>query len=80
MAQWFPNQLGSMRALLNGLIQRCHELWCRLKKWFGSHIAVAVVQAGSYSADSAPTLELPYAAGVALKRQNTNTHTHTNNN
>ena len=39
-------------ASLSGLeIQRCHELWCRLQMRLGSGVAVAVVQAGSYSSD-----------------------------
>ena len=49
-------QLVSMRmcvqslAPLNGLrIWCCHELWCRSQKRLGSDIAVAVVQARSYS-------------------------------
>ena len=43
-------RLGTMRlqvlslALLSGLrIRRCHELWCSLQMWLGSHIAVALV-------------------------------------
>ena len=24
-------------------IWHCHELWCRLQMWLGSHVAVAVV-------------------------------------
>ena len=50
IAQQKQIQLGIMRlpvrslALLSGLrIQRCHELWCRLQMWLGSHVAVAVV-------------------------------------
>ena len=70
MAQPSRTRLVSMRmrfqslALLGGLrIQRCHELWCSLQVWLGSGIAVAVAVAGTY------TSELPYALGVALKRQ-----------
>ena len=37
-------------------IRRCHGLWCRSQTWLGSSIAVAVVQAGSYSSDSTPSL------------------------
>ena len=44
--------------LLNGLrICCCCELWCRLQTQLTSHIAVAVVLAGSYSSDSTPSLE-----------------------
>ena len=36
---WVPSL-----ASLSGLrIQCCHELWCRLQTWLGSHIAVAVL-------------------------------------
>ena len=35
----------------------------------GSRVAMVVVQAGSYSSDSTPSLELPYTACVVLKRQ-----------
>ena len=51
-------QLGTMRlrvrslALLSGLrTRRCHELWCRLQMWLISCVAVALVQASSYSSD-----------------------------
>ena len=42
---------------LSGLrFQRCHELWCRSKTQLGSAIAVAEVEASSYSWDSTPSL------------------------
>ena len=42
---------------LSGLRIRCGcELWCRSQTWLGSGIAVAVVYAGGYSSDSAPSL------------------------
>ena len=48
VAQWLINLIGTMRlqvrslALLSGLsIWRCRELWCRLKMWLGSGMAVA---------------------------------------
>ena len=68
MAQWLTNPTrnhevaGSVPALaplplLSGLtIRRCRELWCRLQTRLGSHIAVAQVQASSYSSDSTPSL------------------------
>ena len=50
MAQPKQIQLGTMRlqvqslALLSGLkTRRCCELWCGLKTWLGSGVAVAVV-------------------------------------
>ena len=58
-------------ALLGGLrIRHCHELWCRLHMHLGSHIAAAVMQAGSCSSDSNQPLawELLYAAPAALKK------------
>ena len=58
MAQGQQARLVSMRtwvrflASLSGLrIRRCRELWCRLQTWLGSGVAVAVMQAGSYSSD-----------------------------
>ena len=33
----------------------------------GSHVAVALAQAGGYSSDSTPAWELPYAVEAALE-------------
>ena len=39
-------------ALLSGLrIRHCRELWCRLQTGLGSHVAVALAEAGSHSSD-----------------------------
>ena len=46
----------------------CCELWCRSQR--RSCIAVAVVQASSYSSDLTPAWEPPYAVSVALKCKN----------
>ena len=35
--------------------------------WLGSGLAVSVVQAGSCSSNSTPSLGIPYATGAALK-------------
>ena len=77
MAQQKQTQLVSMRmrvqslAPLSGLrIQHCRELWCRLQMWLGSGIAVASAEASSYSSDLTPSLEISYAAPVALKKNN----------
>ena len=50
VAQWLTSQLGTMRlrvrplALFGGLrIQCCRELWCRLRMWLESRIAMALV-------------------------------------
>ena len=63
MAQQVKNPTITMRtwvwslASLSGLrIWCCHELWCRLQKWFGSHVAVAVVWAGSCISSLTPSL------------------------
>ena len=45
------------------------ELWCRSKTWLESGIAVAVVWARGCSLDSTLAWELPYAAGMALKKK-----------
>src|SRR5512134_2112105 len=43
--------------LLSGLrIWRCRELWCRLQTQLGSHVAVSVMQDGSCSSNSTPSL------------------------
>ena len=56
-------RLGTMRLWVQSLaslsvlrIQHCCELWCRLHTWLGSCIAVAVVEAGSYSSNYTPSL------------------------
>ena len=63
VAQWKQIRLGTMRlriqslALLSGLrIRCCCELWCRSQMRLRSDVAVAVVQASSYSSDSTPSL------------------------
>ena len=50
VVQWKGIQLVFMRTLVRSLaslsglrIQHCYELWCRLKTWLGSSVAVAVV-------------------------------------
>ena len=45
---------------LSGLrIWHCHEQWCRLQICLGSHVAVALVQAGGYSSDQTPQPQIP---------------------
>ena len=69
--------LASMRtqvwdlALISGLrIQCCHELWCRLKMWLRSGIAVAVVcRPAAVAPIGFPAWEPPCAAGMALKKK-----------
>ena len=52
MRMWFQPL-----ALLSGLrIWSCHELWCSSQMRLGSHVGVAVVEAGSYSSDWIPSL------------------------
>ena len=65
VAQQKQIRLGTMRfrvqslASLSGLrIRRCHELWCRLQTWLRSGVAVNVVEAGGYSSDLTPSLEI----------------------
>ena len=58
---------GSILASLNGLkIWRCYELWCRLQTRLGSCVAVAVVQASSYSSDSTPSMGISHVVGMTL--------------
>ena len=48
--------------------RHCCELCCRSQMQLRSHIAVAVVEASSYSSIQPPAWELLYAVGEALKR------------
>ena len=57
---------GLIPGLLSGLrIWRCCELWGRLQ----TCIAVAVVQAGSYSSDSTPSLGTSTCRGCGPKKK-----------
>ena len=64
MAQWKQINLtsihedaGSSLASLGGLrIQCCPELWCRSQARLRFHVAVAVMQAGSFSSEVTPSL------------------------
>ena len=73
MAQWKQIQLGTMRlkvrslASLSGLkIQRCLELWYRMKMQLRS--GVAVVQAGGCSSDTTPILGTSICHGCSPKK------------
>ena len=46
----------SLASLSGSGIWHCRELWCRLQMQLGSGIAVAVVQASSYSSELSPSL------------------------
>ena len=60
-------------ALLSGSgIWHCHELWCRLQTQLRTHIAVAMVWAGSCSSDSTPSLGTSICSGCSPKKQNKN--------
>ena len=82
VAQWKWIPLGTMRlqvqslASLSGLrIQDCCELWCRSQTRFGSHMAVAVVQAGSYSSNSTPSLATSICRRFGPKKTKDKTQT-----
>ena len=75
MAQGKRIRLGTLRlwvqslALISGLgIWHCHELWFRSPTWLRSRVAMPVVQAGSYSSDSTPSLGTSICLGC-LKRK-----------
>ena len=46
----------------------CCELWCRLQTRLGSHVAVAVAQAGGYSSDSTPSLGTSMCCGSSPRK------------
>ena len=52
-------------------IWHCCELWCRLQMRFGSHIAMAVVQASSFSSDSVPSLGISICCRCDPKKTKT---------
>ena len=57
-------------ASLRGLdIPRCHDLWRREQMQLKSHIAVAVVSAGSCSSDSTPNLGMSICHRCSPKMQ-----------
>ena len=76
VVQWKQIQPGTMRlqvwslALLSRLgIWCCHELWHGSQTRLRSHIAVVVAQAGSYRADSAPSLGASMCCGGSPKKK-----------
>ena len=61
--------VGSILGLTQWLrIQRCHELWCRSQMRLGSHVAVAVVLAGTCSSDSTPSWRPSTDRGCSPKK------------
>ena len=50
----------------------CCELWCRLQMWLRSSIAVAVVEASSYSSDLTPSLGTSMCCGCGPKKKKKN--------
>ena len=58
----------SLASLSGSGIWRCHELWCR--SWLGCLIAVAVVQAGSCSSNTTPSLGTSICYKYGPKKQN----------
>ena len=61
-------QVRSLASLSGLRIQGCCELWYKSQTWLGSHVAVAMVQAGSYSSSWTPSWETPYASGMAPQK------------
>ena len=61
-------RVSSLALLGESGIRHCHELWCRVQTQLGSRIAVAVVQAGSYSLDSTPSLGTSICHGCGPKK------------
>ena len=76
MAQWkqiwwasVRKQVWPLASLSRLRIWHGHELWCRSQMQLGSGIAVAVAWASGYSPIRPLACKLPYAVGVAPKRQ-----------
>ena len=74
MAQWLRNltsihegAVPSLTSLSALRIQRCHELWCRLKMRLRSRITVAV--ANSCSSDSTPSLGISICYRCSPKKK-----------
>ena len=61
-------QVQSLASISGLRIRRCHELWCRLQTRVGAHVAVAVVQAGSYGSDLTPSLGTSIGQGRNPKK------------
>ena len=60
-------------ALLSGLrIRCCCELWYRLQMWLGSWVAMAVVQASSYSSNLTPSLGTSICRRCGPKKEKKN--------
>ena len=73
VAQWLTNPTMRMQVrsldVLSGLkIWRCHEMWCRSQTQLGSHIAVAVVQAGSCTSDLTSSLGISIGLRYSPKK------------
>ena len=65
-------QLTSIRTRVRSLASlsgHCCELWCRLQMWFGSHVAVAVVQASSCGSDLTLSLGTSICLRFSLKKE-----------
>jgi len=71
VAQWFTNpvrtQVRSLAPLSGLRIWHCGELWYSSQMGLGSCVAVAVVQAGSCSSLSTPSLGTSMHRGYRLK-------------
>ena len=75
MAQWVMNptrtheDAGSIPGLPQGWgFDVAVSLWCRLQTQLGSGVAVAVVQAGSRSSDSPPSLGISISGRCGPKK------------
>ena len=62
-------QVRSLASLSGSRLQHCRELWCRSQTWLGPCVAVAVVQAGSYSSGSIPNLGTSIGCRCSPKKE-----------
>ena len=72
MAQWLRDptsiQHQSLASFSGFRVWHCCELWGRLQMGLGSHVAMAVAQASSYSSDLAPSLGTFICHGYGPKK------------
>ena len=65
---FMSSQVRSLALFSGRRVQCCHELWCRSQMQLGSQVAMAVVQASSYSSNSTLSLGTSICYGCSPKK------------